>query len=125
MHKEVITTNGAPAAIGPYSQAIKIGDLLFSSGQIPLDSSGNIVSEDIKEQTAQCLNNLKNILEAAGSSLDKAIKTTVFLSDMNNFAAMNEIYSSFFSAPFPARSCFQVARLPRDAKVEIELIASL
>ncbi len=125
MHKEVITTDGAPAAIGPYSQAIKIGDLLFSSGQIPLDSSGNIVSEDIKEQTAQCLNNLKNILEAAGSGLDRTVKTTVFLSDMNNFAAMNEVYSSFFSNPFPARSCFQVARLPRDAKVEIELIASL
>lgn len=125
MYKEAVNTDGAPAAIGPYSQAIKAGDLLFTSGQIPLDSSGNLVSEDIKEQTAQCLNNLKNILEAAGSSLNKTIKTTVFLSDMGNFTAMNEVYSSFFASPFPARSCFQVARLPRDAKVEIELIASL
>jgi len=124
MTKESINTSSAPAAIGPYSQAIKIEQLIYTSGQIPLDQEGNLIGSDIVEQTAQCLTNARNILVAAGSSLEKVIKTTVFLYDMEDFAAMNEVYASFFSAPYPARSCVQVARLPRDVKVEIEMIAS-
>ncbi len=125
MSKELITTSSAPAAIGPYSQAIKINQLIYTSGQIPLDAKGNLVGVDIAEQTTQCLVNARNILEAAGSSLEKVIKTTVFLDDMANFTAMNEVYASFFSDPYPARSCIQAARLPKDVKVEIEMIASL
>ena len=124
--KQVIHTDSAPAAIGPYSQAIQIGDLLFVSGQVPIDpSTGAIVEGDIKAQAQQSLNNLKAILNAAGTNLGAVVKTTVFLADMNDFAAMNEVYAQFFQEPFPARSAVQVARLPKDAKVEIEAIAQL
>ena len=123
---ERICTNNAPAAIGPYSQAIQIGDLLFVSGQVPIDpSTGAIVEGDIKAQAQQSLNNLKAILNAAGTNMGAVVKTTVFLADMNDFAAMNEVYAQFFQEPFPARSAVQVARLPKDAKVEIEAIAQL
>ena len=122
--KQVIHTDSAPAAIGPYSQAIQIGDLLFVSGQVPIDpSTGAIVEGDIKAQAQQSLNNLKAILNAAGTNMGAVVKTTVFLADMNDFAAMNEVYAQFFQEPFPARSAVQVARLPKDAKVEIEAIA--
>ncbi len=124
--KQVIHTDSAPAAIGPYSQAIQIGDLLFVSGQVPIDpSTGTIVEGDIKAQAQQSLNNLKAILNAAGTNMGAVVKTTVFLADMNDFAAMNEVYAQFFQEPFPARSAVQVARLPKDAKVEIEAIAQL
>ena len=122
----VIDTKNAPGAIGPYSQAIQIGDLLFVSGQVPIDpSTGAIVEGDIKAQAQQSLNNLKAILNAAGTNMGAVVKTTVFLADMNDFAAMNEVYAQFFQEPFPARSAVQVARLPKDAKVEIEAIAQL
>lgn len=124
MDKKVINTDQAPAAIGPYSQAIQISSLIFTSGQLPLDVDGQM-ADDVQEQTRQSLTNIKNILETAGSSMNKVIKTTVFLCDMNDFAKMNEIYASFFKVPFPARSAVQVARLPRDARVEIEAIAEL
>ena len=124
--KQVIHTDSAPAAIGPYSQAIQIGDLLFVSGQVPIDpSTGAIVEGDIKVQAQQSLNNLKAILNAAGTNMGAVVKTTVFLADMNDFAAMNEVYAQFFQAPYPARSAVQVARLPKDVKVEIEAIAQL
>ena len=124
--KQVIHTDSAPAAIGPYSQAIQIGDLLFVSGQVPIDpSTGAIVEGDIKAQAQQSLNKLKAILNAAGTNMGAVVKTTVFLADMNDFAAMNEVYAQFFQEPFPARSAVQVARLPKDAKVEIEAIAQL
>ena len=124
--KTVISTDQAPGAIGPYSQAIKVGNLLFASGQIPLDPATGAFPEGIEAQTKQSLTNVKNILEAAGTSLDKVVKTTVFLSDMNNFAAMNGVYASFFSeGSYPARSAVEVARLPKDAMVEIEVIAEL
>ena len=124
--KQVIHTDSAPAAIGPYSQAIQIGELLFVSGQVPIDpSTGAVVEGDIKAQAQQSLNNLKAILNAAGTNMGAVVKTTVFLADMNDFAAMNEVYAQFFQEPFPARSAVQVARLPKDAKVEIEAIAQL
>ena len=124
--KQVIHTDSAPAAIGPYSQAIQIGDLLFVSGQVPIDpSTGAIVEGDIQAQAQQSLNNLKAILNAAGTNMGAVVKTTVFLADMNDFAAMNEVYAQFFQEPFPARSAVQVGRLPKDAKVEIEAIAQL
>lgn len=124
--KTVVSTDKAPGAIGPYSQAIKVGNLLFASGQIPLNPATGAFPEGIEAQTKQALTNVKNILEAAGTSLDKVVKTTVFLSDMNNFAAMNGVYASFFSeGSYPARSAVEVARLPKDAMVEIEVIAEL
>ena len=124
--KQVIHTDSAPAAIGPYSQAIQIGDLLFVSGQVPIDpSTGAIVEGDVKAQAQQSLNNLKAILNAAGTNMGAVVKTTVFLADMNDFAAMNEVYAQFFQEPFPARSAVQAAHLPKDAKVEIEAIAQL
>lgn len=126
MQKQIVATEGAPAAIGPYSQAVRVGNLLFTAGQIPLDpATGQIVAGGIQEQTRRSLENLKAIVEAAGSSLDRAVKTTVFLADMNDFSAMNEVYAAYFSAPAPARSAVQVARLPREARVEIELIAEV
>ncbi|MGH9766230.1 MAG: RidA family protein [Blastocatellia bacterium] len=121
---EIIQTDGAPQAIGPYSQAIKANGLIFASGQIPLDpTTTQIIAGGIQEQTGRVLDNLKAVLEAAGSSLDRVVKTTVYLADMNEFAAMNEIYSRYFSATRPARATVQVARLPRDVKVEIDAIA--
>ncbi|MEP6944435.1 MAG: RidA family protein [Acidobacteriota bacterium] len=123
--KEIISTEKAPGAIGPYSQAIKTGGLVFCSGQIPIDpATGNFVSENVAEQTEQVLKNLEAVLKAAGTSLDGVVKTTVFLADMNDFAEMNEIYGKFFSDNKPARATVQAARLPRDARVEIECIAT-
>lgn len=122
--KEIIATNKAPSAIGPYSQGIKANGFVFTSGQIPLDPATGTFPEGIKAQTRQSLLNVKAILEQAGTSIDKVIKTTVFLSDMNNFAAMNEVYAEIFgSSNHPSRSAVQVARLPKDALVEIEVIA--
>jgi 2-iminobutanoate/2-iminopropanoate deaminase len=124
MEKVVISTNNAPAAIGPYSQAIRMGNMVFLSGQIPLlPATGEIVQGDIKVQTRQVLENVKQILEAAGSSLDKVVKTTVFMKDLNDYAAMNAVYLEFFPHKPPARSAVQAARLPRDAGVEMEVIA--
>lgn len=124
--KQVIHTDKAPAAIGPYSQAIQIGQLLFTSGQVPIDpETGAIVEGVIQEQARQSLNNIKAILNAAGTNMGAVVKTTVFLQDMNDFAAMNEVYAQFFQEPYPARSAVQVGRLPKDALVEIEAIAQL
>jgi len=121
---EVVSTENAPGAIGPYSQAIKANGMVFCSGQIPIDpATGNFVSDDVAEQTEQVFKNLTAVLDAAGSGLDKVVKTTVFLADMNDFAAMNEIYGKHFDVNRPARSTVQAARLPRDARVEIECIA--
>jgi 2-iminobutanoate/2-iminopropanoate deaminase len=122
--KDVISTEKGPKAIGPYSQAIRANGLVFVSGQVAFDpASGQLVEGDISKQTARVLENLKGILEAAGSSLEKAVRTTVFLKDMNDFAAMNEVYARHFSHQPPARSTVEVARLPRDVRVEIDLIA--
>jgi 2-iminobutanoate/2-iminopropanoate deaminase len=122
--KEVISTDRGPKAIGPYSQAIRANGFLFISGQIALDpSTQQLAAADIKGQTERVLENLKGILEAAGSSLDRVVRTTVFLIDMNEFAAMNEIYGRYFPAQPPARSTVQAARLPRDVRVEIDVIA--
>ena len=124
MEKLVISTNNAPSAIGPYSQAVKVGNLVFVSGQIPIiPSTGEIIQGDIKLQTKQVLENLKNILEAAGSSLDNVVKTTVFMSDLNDYVAINDVYKEFFLQKHPARAAVQAARLPKDAGVEIEAIA--
>lgn len=124
--KAPIHTENAPAAIGPYSQAIKVGSLVFVSGQIPVDpATGAFAGTDIETQTHQSLKNLKAILEEAGSGLDKVVKTTVFLQDMNDFAAMNGVYAQYFAEPFPARAAVQVGRLPKDALVEIECVAEV
>ncbi|MEK4423571.1 RidA family protein [Solibacillus sp. FSL K6-1523] len=120
--KAVSTTN-APAAIGPYAQGMIVNNLFYSSGQIPLTASGELVEGDIEVQTNQVFENLKAVLAAAGSSLDQVVKTTVFMKDMNDFAVMNEVYASHFGAHKPARSAVEVARLPKDVKVEIEVIA--
>jgi len=120
----VISTSNAPAAIGPYSQAIKLGNLVFTSGQIPLDpTTGQVVYGTAEVQAHQVLTNLKAVLEAADTSLDKVVKTTVFIKDMNDFAAINAVYASYFTAAPPARSCVEVARLPKDVLVEIEAVA--
>jgi 2-iminobutanoate/2-iminopropanoate deaminase len=122
--REIVSTDKAPGAIGPYSQAIKTGGMIFCSGQIPIDPvTGEFVSNDIAEQTEQVLKNLSAVLEAGGANLASVVKTTVFLSDMSDFAAMNEVYGRYFSENKPARATVQAARLPRDAKVEIECIA--
>jgi 2-iminobutanoate/2-iminopropanoate deaminase len=124
MNKETVTTENAPGAIGPYSQAIKAGGMVYCSGQIPIDpATGNFVSDVVSEQTEQVLKNLSEVLTAAGSSLENVVKTTVFLADMNDFAEMNEIYARFFTENKPARATVQAARLPRDARVEIDCIA--
>ncbi|RHW31751.1 RidA family protein [Lysinibacillus yapensis] len=120
--KTVSTTN-APAAIGPYAQGIVVNGIFYSSGQIPLTASGELVEGDIVAQTNQVFENLKAVLAEAGSSLEKVVKTTVFLGDMNDFGAMNEVYASHFGDHKPARSAVEVARLPKDVKVEIEVIA--
>ena len=122
--KQAITTDRGPSAIGPYSQAIKANGFLFVSGQIPLDpASGKLVDGDIRAQTERVLENLKGIVEAAGSALDRVVKTTVYLQDIGDFAAMNETYARYFASNPPARATVEVARLPRDVRVEIELIA--
>jgi 2-iminobutanoate/2-iminopropanoate deaminase len=124
--REPLSTPNAPAAIGPYSQAIRAGDFLFVSGQIPLDpATGTLIQGDIGEQTHRVLRNLAAILEAAGASFHHVVKTTVYLADMSEFAAMNEVYATYFPAPAPARATVQAARLPRDVRVEIDLIAYL
>lgn len=123
---DALTTKDAPAAIGPYSQAVRAGGFLFVSGQIPLDpASGALVGGGIADQTHRVLQNLGAILRAAGVSFDRVVKTTVYLQDMAEFAAMNEIYATYFPAPAPARATVQAARLPRDVKVEIDLVAYL
>ena len=122
--KNVISTANAPAAIGPYSQALDLGNMVITSGQLPLDPATGAFPEGIQAQTKQSLTNVKAILEAAGLSMDSVVKTTVFLSDMNHFGAMNEVYATFFTeGSYPARSAVEVARLPKDALVEIEVIA--
>jgi 2-iminobutanoate/2-iminopropanoate deaminase len=122
--RERVQSDAAPKAIGPYSQAVVAAGFVFASGQIPLDPvTMQIVEGGVREQTDRVLNNLKAVLESAGSSLDRVVRTTVFLADLNDFAEMNEVYGRFFSDPPPARSTVQVARLPRDARVEIDVIA--
>ncbi len=124
MGKRKINTDTAPAALGPYSQAIAAGGFVYCAGQIPIDpATGEFVGTDIEAQTHQVLKNLVAVLAAAGSDLSKAVKTTVFLADMNDFQAMNAVYATYFAEPTPARSTVQVARLPRDARVEIEVVA--
>ena len=123
--KQAIHTDKAPAAIGPYSQGIRVGDLIITSGQLGIDPATGAFPQGISAQTRQSLTNCKAVLEAAGASMAHVIKTTVFLRDMNDFAAMNEVYAAFFEGTYPARSAVQVARLPKDANVEIECIAVL
>ncbi len=121
--KEIISTDKAPAAIGPYSQAVKVGNMVFTSGVIPIDPETNtLVDGDIRVQAMQALSNLQNLVEASGSSMDKVVKTVVFIKDMNDFGAVNEIYATFFTDSYPARSCVEVARLPKDVLIEIECI---
>lgn len=126
MHTHAVRTAAAPEAIGPYAQAVIVNGFVFTSGQIPLDpSTGAMVGSDVKEQTRRVLENLKGVLSAAGSGLEKVVKATVYLADMNEFAAMNEVYAEYFFATKPARSTVQAAKLPKDARVEIDLIAAL
>ena len=123
--KQVISTNQAPAAIGPYSQAIRVGNLLYTSGQIPINpATGNFVEGGIKEQTRQSLTNIKAILEEAGLTMAHVVKTTVFMADMNDLADMNAVYAEFFAEPYPARSAVAVKTLPKGALVEIEVVAA-
>ena len=123
---EVIHSDNAPAALGPYSQAIKAGNTIYCSGQIPINPATNTIEAvTIEDQTRQAITNLKNVLEAAGSSLQNVVKTTVFIKDMNDFAALNGVYAELFAPNKPARSCVEVARLPKDVKVEIECIATV
>lgn len=124
MNRTIISTEKAPAAIGPYSQAVRVGDLLFTSGQIPLiPGSMELVTGDIQAQTKQCMENLKAILEEAGTNFDNCIKLTIFIKDMNQFGQINEVYGTYFSDNPPARACVEVARLPKDVDIEIEAIA--
>lgn len=124
MKKKIVNTADAPAAVGPYSQAVRVGKLVYTAGQIPLDpTTGKVVEGDVSVQTERVLQNLKAVVEAAGSSLGQVIKTTVFLQDMNDFAAMNKVYSQFFTKNPPARSAVEVAALPLGVQVEIEAVA--
>jgi 2-iminobutanoate/2-iminopropanoate deaminase len=124
--KELVTAAGAAKAIGPYSPAVKVGNMLFLSGSIPLDPvSGQLVEGGIKEQTTRVMENIKALLGAAGADFTQVVRTTVFMIDLGEFAAMNEVYANYFGAPYPARSTVQVARLPRDVRVEIDVIAIL
>ncbi|MBD3861521.1 RidA family protein [Bacillus sp. 28A-2] len=120
---KVVQTKNAPAAIGPYSQGIIVNNMFYSSGQIPLTPAGNFVNGDIKEQTHQVFRNLEAVLEAAGASFETVVKATVFIKDMDQFAEVNEVYGEYFHTHKPARSCVEVARLPKDALVEIEVVA--
>lgn len=121
--KKVISTKNAPGAIGPYSQGTVCGDLIFTSGQLPIDMKTGELATEIKAATKASLENVKAILEAEGSTMNKVLKTTVFLKDINDFAAVNEVYATYFEGECPARSCFQVGKLPKDALIEIEVIA--
>jgi 2-iminobutanoate/2-iminopropanoate deaminase len=124
--RQAVSTSAAPQAIGPYSQGIRAGSLLFVSGQVPIDpSTGNIIDGDVDAQTHRVLQNIGEILRAGGASFDNVVRTTVFLADMNDFAAMNAVYATYFSAPAPARATVQVSRLPKDARVEIDVIAAI
>lgn len=124
--KTIISTPKAPAAIGPYSQAVLVNEMLFTSGVIPIDPETNtLVEGDVTVQARQAIGNLKNLIEASGSSMDKVVKTTVFIKDMNDFGKINDIYKDFFTSDFPARSCVEVARLPKDVLIEIEAIATV
>ncbi len=124
MEKQVVNTDQAPAAIGPYSQALKVGEMVFVSGQIPIDpATGDIVQGDIKAQTRQVLTNLNAVLAAAGSSLERTVKTTVYITNMDEFSQVNEVYSEFFKDQPPARACVEVSRLPKGVAVEIDAIA--
>ncbi|WP_432662145.1 RidA family protein [Wukongibacter baidiensis] len=125
MKKETISTKNAPAAIGPYSQGVKVNNMIYTSGQLPIDIKTGEMPDTIEEQTRKSLENVKAIIEEAGSDMSKVFKTTVFLSDMNNFAKMNEVYKEFFTENYPGRSAVEVARLPKDALVEIEAIATV
>lgn len=120
---KVISTDKAPAAIGPYSQGLNAGNIVFVSGQIPVNPATGNMAETVEEQAAQSLNNIKNILAADGLTMSDVIKTSVFLADLNDFAAVNKVYATFFEEPYPARSCVQVAAIPKGAKLEIECIA--
>lgn len=124
MAKEIIKTDQAPAAIGPYSQAVKLGNLVFVSGQLPIDpESGNLLTGEVTPQVQVIMKNIERILQAAGSSLDRIVKTTIYISDMDHFPVINEAYQAFFPENPPARACVEVARLPKDADVEIDAIA--
>ncbi len=124
--KELVTAAGAPKPIGPYSPAVKLGNMLFLSGSIPLDpASGLLVEGGIKEQTTRVMDNIKGLLAAAGADFNHVVRTTVFMVDLGEFAAMNEVYASYFTAPYPARSTVQVVKLPREVRVEIDVIAVL
>lgn len=124
--RQAVSTPSAPRAIGPYSQGVRAGSLLFVSGQVPIDpATGNLVDGDIAAQTRRVFQNIGEILKAGGASFDHVVRTTVFLADMNDFAAMNDVYGTFFSSPFPARATVQVSRLPKDARIEIDVIAAL
>jgi 2-iminobutanoate/2-iminopropanoate deaminase len=126
MNKQAVTTDNAPKAIGPYQQAIKVGEFIYTAGQIPIDpKTGNFVAGGVVEQTRQVLENLKAVLEAGGSSLDRVVKATVFLKNMSDFGAMNEVYAEYLGAAKPARSTVAVAELPRGALVEIDLVATV
>ena len=120
-----ISTEKSPSAIGPYSQGIISGNLIFVSGQIPYDTNGELISNEIQEQTRQCLKNISYILQEAGSGLDKVIKSTIYLTNMDDLPKVNEVYVEFFAEPYPSRSCVEVNRLPRDVKIMIEVIAEL
>lgn len=122
--KKEISTDKAPSAIGPYSQAVEAGNMIFTSGMIPINpATGELVAGTVEEQAEQAISNLKNLLEAAGSSMERVVKTVVFIRDMEDFVKINEIYAKYFTEPYPARSCVQVARLPKDVAIEIEAIA--
>ncbi len=124
MEKEVIISKKAPAAIGPYSPALKVGNLIFASGQIPIDpETGKMIEGDIEAQARRALDNLKAVLEPYSIGLENVVKTTIFLKDMNNFVRVNKVYGEYFKEKFPARSCVEVSRLPKDAEIEIEAIA--
>ena len=121
---EQIATDKAPGAVGPYSQALAVGGLVFTSGQLPINPETKAMPQDVAAQAAASLKNVQAVLEAAGSSMGKVLKTTVYLTDINDFAAINEVYATFFKPPFPARSCFSVKSLPLNAKIEIEAVAA-
>ncbi len=122
--KETKTTN-APAAIGPYSQAVTVGGILYTSGQIPIDPSTGSIPEGVEAQAEQALTNVKNLIAAAGGSIENTVKTTVFIKNMDDFAKINEVYAKFFTEPYPARSCVEAARLPKDVLLEVEAIVEL